>query len=115
MKELKSRLTQLQDQLQTCKSQSKLNEEYHNKITTNLEKSCEDIKLQHKQELAQIELMHRAQLLELEHQIQKQRERTLLLLEEKDKEIVLLKSSFLTPFVKKVCENRIDLNILILF
>ncbi|KAG8194847.1 hypothetical protein JTE90_017280 [Oedothorax gibbosus] len=101
IKELKSRITQLHDQLQTCKSQLKLNEEYHNKITTNLEKSCEDLKIQHKQELAQIELSHRAQLLELEHQIQKQRERTLSLLEEKDKEIALLKSSFLTPFVKK--------------
>lgn len=107
IKELKSRITQLQDQLQTCKSQLKLNEEYHNKITTNLEKSGEDLKIQHKQELAQIELSHRTQLLELEHQIQKQRERTLSLLEEKDKEIALLKSSFLTPFVKKVSKNQV--------
>ncbi|GBM09086.1 GRIP and coiled-coil domain-containing protein 1, partial [Araneus ventricosus] len=101
IKELKSRLTQFQNQLQNCKSQLKLNEEYHNKITSNLEKTCEDLKIQHKQELAQVELSHRAQLLELEHQIQKQRERTLALLEEKDKEIELLKSSFLSSFIKK--------------
>lgn len=107
IKELKSRITQLEDQLQTCKSQLKLNEEYHNKITTNLEKSCEDLKVQHKQELAQAELSYRTQLLELEHQIQKQRERTLSLLEEKDKEIELLKSSFLTSFIKK---NKISEN-----
>ncbi|GFT46617.1 GRIP and coiled-coil domain-containing protein 1 [Nephila pilipes] len=107
IKELKSRITQLEDQLQTCKSQLKLNEEYHNKITANLEKSCEDLKLQHKQELAQAELSCRTQLFELEHQIQKQRERTLSLLEEKDKEIELLKSSFLTSFIKK---NKISEN-----
>ncbi|KAF8767786.1 GRIP and coiled-coil domain-containing protein 1-like [Argiope bruennichi] len=101
IKELKSKITQLQNQLQNCKSQLKLNEEYHNKITSNLEKTCEDLKLQHKQELAQVELSHRTQLLELEHQIQKQRERTLALLEEKDKEIELLKSSFLSSFIKK--------------
>ncbi|PRD29267.1 UNVERIFIED_CONTAM: Gcc1 [Trichonephila clavipes] len=111
IKELKSRIAQLEDQLQTCKSQLKLNEEYHNKITANLEKSCEDLKVQHKQELAQAELSYRTQLLELEHQIQKQRERTLALLEEKDKEIELLKSSFLTSFMKK---NKVSENDLVL-
>ncbi|GFR09022.1 GRIP and coiled-coil domain-containing protein 1 [Trichonephila clavata] len=111
IKELKSRIAQLEDQLQTCKSQLKLNEEYHNKITANLEKSCEDLKVQHKQELAQAELSYRTQLLELEHQIQKQRERTLSLLEEKDKEIELLKSSFLTSFIKK---NKVSENDLVL-
>ncbi|GFS40941.1 GRIP and coiled-coil domain-containing protein 1 [Trichonephila inaurata madagascariensis] len=111
IKELKSRIAQLEDQLQTCKSQLKLNEEYHNKITANLEKSCEDLKVQHKQELAQAELSYRTQLLELEHQIQKQRERTLALLEEKDKEIELLKSSFLTSFIKK---NKVSENDLVL-
>ncbi|GIY22544.1 GRIP and coiled-coil domain-containing protein 1 [Caerostris darwini] len=107
IKELKSKLTQLQNQLQACKSQLKLNEEYHNKITANLEKSYEDLKAQHKQELAQLELSYRAQLLELEHQIQKQRERTLSLLEEKDKEIELLKSSFLSSFIQK---NKVPQN-----
>ncbi|GIX91041.1 GRIP and coiled-coil domain-containing protein 1 [Caerostris extrusa] len=107
IKELKSKITRLQTQLQTYKSQLQLNEEYHNKITANLEKSYEDLKAQHKQELAQVELSYRAQLLELEHQIQKQRERTLSLLEEKDKEIELLKSSFLSSFIQK---NKVQQN-----
>ncbi|KFM82770.1 GRIP and coiled-coil domain-containing protein 1, partial [Stegodyphus mimosarum] len=48
-----------------------------------------------------MEMVHKAKLMELEHQIQKQRERTLALLDEKDKEICLLKSSFLSSFIKK--------------
>uniref|UniRef100_A0A2L2Y874 GRIP and coiled-coil domain-containing protein 1 n=1 Tax=Parasteatoda tepidariorum TaxID=114398 RepID=A0A2L2Y874_PARTP len=101
IKELKSKVAHMQDQLQSCKSQLKLNEEYHSKITSNLEKACEDLKLIHKQEIVQIEASGKAHLIELEHQIQKQRERTLLLLEEKDKEIGHLKSSFLSSFIQK--------------
>lgn len=95
-------MTQLQDQLHTSKSQVKLNEEYHNRITANLEKSIEELKALHKQELAQMNVNHQTKLMELEHQIQKQRERTLSLLQEKDKEIGHLKSTFLSSMIKKV-------------
>lgn len=106
IKELKRKISQLQDQLQASKSQTKLNEEYHNKITSNLEKSLDELKVLQKQELAQMKVGYQAKLLELEHQIQKQRERTLSLLEEKDKEIGLLKSTFLSSIIKK--ENSSD-------
>lgn len=101
IKELKSKISQLQDMLQASKSQIKLNEEYHNKITANLEKAIVELKALHKQEVAQLTVAHQAKLLEFEHQIQKQRERTLSLLEEKDKEIGLLKSTFLSSIIKK--------------
>lgn len=62
----------------------------------------EELKILHRQEIAQLTMNHQAKLLELEQQIQKQRERTLALLEEKDKEIGLMKSTFLSSMIKKV-------------
>lgn len=67
-----------------------------------MEKSIEELNLLHKQEIAHLTMSHQAKLLEFEHQIQKQRERTLSLLEEKDKEIGLMKSTFLSSMIKKV-------------
>ncbi|XP_054710498.1 GRIP and coiled-coil domain-containing protein 1-like [Uloborus diversus] len=101
IKELKSKIVQLKDQLQASKSQLKTNEEYHSKIIANMEASMEELKNHHRQEIAQIEVANHNQLLELEHQIQKQRERTLALLEEKEKEIGLLKSSFLSSLITR--------------
>lgn len=108
MKDLKSKVSHLQNQLHSSKSQLKLSEEYHNKITTNLEKSIEELKVQNKAELGQVEVIHRTQIMDLEEQIQKQRERTLALLEEKEKEIHHLKTSFLSSFSKKESKLSTD-------
>ena len=62
----------------------------------------EELKVLHRQEIAQMAVNHQTKLLEFEQQIQKQRERTLALLEEKDKEIGLMKSTFLSSIIKKV-------------
>lgn len=100
LNKLKSQVVFLQEQLQTCKSQIESSEEYHRKTIHNLQISIQEMKTKHKHEIATLESDCRAKILELEHQLQKQRERTLTLLEEKDTEISLLRSSLLPSVIQ---------------
>lgn len=100
LNKLKSQVVFLQEQLQTSKSQIESAEEYHDKTIHNLQISIQEMKTKSKHEIAALESDCRAKILELEQQLQKQRERTLTLLEEKDTEISLLRSSLLPSVIQ---------------
>lgn len=52
------------------------------------------IQVKHAKEIDSLSLFYKSQVIELENQLQKQRDRTLALLDEKEQEVSTLKSSF---------------------
>lgn len=71
-----------------------------------LQMQISSIQVKHSKEIDSLSLLYKSQVIELENQLQKQRDRTLALLDEKEQEVSTLKSSFqiFLPGNKKASE-----------
>ncbi|KAK7792654.1 hypothetical protein R5R35_005112 [Gryllus longicercus] len=83
----------LKERIQLLNAQMSDGEE-NKKLIDNLQKMLKAEKARSKSELTAVETDYRCRLALLEQQLQKQRERSLMLLEDKEQEIRILKSSF---------------------
>lgn len=100
-RESKNEIKNLQVKIQMFMDQNSALNDQLSETITNYEKQMEELKKQHcmfaaryEQNLQDLHVSYKAHISELEVQIQKQRERTLALLEEKEQEVTNLKSTF---------------------
>ncbi|KAJ8308882.1 hypothetical protein KUTeg_013756 [Tegillarca granosa] len=90
---LKGQINELREKLKNLHIQFDEENDKHNQKLESLHMSLVGQQENHKEELAHVESEHRHQISELEIELKKQRERTVALLAEKDREIDILKST----------------------
>nr|CAG4650901.1 EOG090X04IO [Simocephalus serrulatus]SVE94179.1 EOG090X04IO [Simocephalus serrulatus] len=88
---LQEEVNQMRVQIQFLRDQMEHNEQEHRDSLRSVQESWIKERTSWKDELAQIERSYRARIADLEQQLQKQRERSLTLLQEKDEELVSLR------------------------
>ncbi|XP_002741891.1 GRIP and coiled-coil domain-containing protein 1-like, partial [Saccoglossus kowalevskii] len=91
METLKSEVTELRERLSMLRSQLDEDERLHNIKIKEYETTISTLQNKSKEDLLMAELEYKHKVGELEEQVHKQRDRTLALLEEKDKEIETMK------------------------
>ena len=89
--DLRNQNDQLREKLLSSQSLYNAENERHNQVVAKLQTSLNDIREQHRHELDQFAARKRAELNELECELEKQRERTVRLLAEKDRELEAMK------------------------
>ena len=89
--DLRNQNDQLREKLVGSQSLYNAENERHNQVVAKLHTSLNDIREQHRHELDQFAARKRAELNELECELEKQRERTVRLLAEKDRELEAMK------------------------
>lgn len=90
---LKEHLNDLREKLRTQASQTVEEVEHLKQREENLRKTLMAVQEKHKQEMTQLEGEHHTQLQEYEDEIKKQRDRTISMLAEKDREIQTLRAT----------------------
>nr|CAG4646187.1 EOG090X04IO [Macrothrix elegans] len=86
-------VNQMRVQIQFLRDEFEHSEQKHSETLKALQESWTKERLSWKDELSHVERSHRARVAELEQQLQKQRERSLALLQEKDDELASLKET----------------------
>lgn len=90
---LKQQVKDLQGQLRTQRAQFEAQEQISRETTTKLQRALADADLQHEQERQRLEQRWSSKLSELESLMQAQRDRSLALVEEKDRELQALRAT----------------------
>jgi len=90
--DLRSQIDQLREKLSANQLLFNTESQRHAQVVEKLESCLTNIREQHRQEIEQVFSRKRTELNELECELEKQRERTLRLLNEKDREIETLKT-----------------------
>lgn len=90
---LKQQVKDLQGQLRTQRAQFEAQEKISTETTTKLQRALADADLQHEQERQRLEQRWSSKLSELESLMQAQRDRSLALVEEKDRELQALRAT----------------------
>ena len=89
---LKDRNVELEKRLHEVREYSETKERDLHRVTQDLQERISQLESRHKRELEESNLVYQHKLSELEKQVQKQRDRTLSLLAEKDAELETLKA-----------------------
>uniref|UniRef100_A0A8C6V150 GRIP and coiled-coil domain containing 1 n=1 Tax=Neogobius melanostomus TaxID=47308 RepID=A0A8C6V150_9GOBI len=96
LEEVKDQLTELKEKYINLRIQSDESEAKHRKELEERQHQTISLQNSHKQEVERLEALHRENLLRLEAELHKQRERTMALLDEKDKELENLRAMALS-------------------
>lgn len=89
---LRSQLSDARERMRQLRSEMEETEHDHAALVSSLHSAISEIKSNQKQQVMAIESDWKSKVAEIEQQVQRQRERSFTLLEEKDKEILVLKS-----------------------
>ncbi|XP_077994726.1 GRIP and coiled-coil domain-containing protein 1-like [Glandiceps talaboti] len=98
LESLKNQVTELRERVSTLRLQLDDEEKQHQMKVLDLQSGLQSLQDKHKEELAIAEAEFKHRVGELEEQVHRQRDRTLGLIEEKDKEVEILKQQIQQTF-----------------
>ncbi len=102
LEEVRDQLSELKEKYINLRIQSDEGEARHRRELEERQQQATALQQSHRQEVERVEALHRDDLLRLEAELHKQRERTLALLDEKDQELERLRAAVLS------CSNDTD-------
>lgn len=110
LEEVRDQLAELKEKYINMRIQSDEAEAQHRQQLEEQQAAAAALQLAHKQEVERLETLQRDNLMTLEAQLHKQRERTMALLDEKDQELEKLRAAVLTgpKEADKTAEEQLD-------